>query len=125
MRPASNRVNGDLSPGSFMSFFGAMMLMLQPLRRITNINAVLQRGIAAGDSLFRIIDEPDEIDSGTVIGDNVRGTVEFRNVSFSYGGRSPVLDDLSFKVEAGKIACHRRAFRQRQVDARRTVAAVL
>ena len=52
-------LNGNLSPGSFMSFFGAMMLMLQPLRRITNVNATLQRGIAAGDSLFQVIDEPD------------------------------------------------------------------
>ncbi len=96
-------VNGDLSPGSFMSFFGAMMLMLQPLRRITNISATLQRGIAAGDSLFSIIDEPDEIDSGAHTSDKVRGSVEFRNVSFSYNdGNSPVLAGVSFKVDAGK-----------------------
>jgi subfamily B ATP-binding cassette protein MsbA len=96
-------VNGDLSPGSFMSFFGAMMLMLQPLRRITNISATLQRGIAAGDSLFSIIDEPDEIDSGAHTSDKVQGSVEFRNVSFSYNdGNSPVLADVSFKVDAGK-----------------------
>lgn len=96
-------VNGELSPGSFMSFFGAMMLMLQPLRRITNINATLQRGIAAGDSLFKIIDEPDEINTGDYEVDRVRGTVEFRNVGFSYGDdKSPVLKDVSFRVEAGK-----------------------
>jgi subfamily B ATP-binding cassette protein MsbA len=96
-------VNGDLSPGSFMSFFGAMMLMLQPLRRITNINATLQRGIAAGDSLFAIIDEPDEVNSGTFTSDRVKGTVEFRNVSFTYNhGNNPVLNNVSFKVEAGK-----------------------
>jgi len=96
-------VNGDLSPGSFMSFFGAMMLMLQPLRRITNINATLQRGIAAGDSLFNIIDEPDEVDSGTYTPEKVHGTVEFRNVGFSYNDDNlPVLSDVSFKVEAGK-----------------------
>jgi subfamily B ATP-binding cassette protein MsbA len=96
-------VNGDLSPGSFMSFFGAMMLMLQPLRRITNINATLQRGIAAGDSLFGIIDEPDEINSGTYVAKRVRGTVEFRHVGFSYrNDDSQVLRDVSFKVEAGK-----------------------
>jgi len=96
-------LNGNLSPGSFMSFFGAMMLMLQPLRRITNINATLQRGIAAGDSLFRIIDEPDEIDSGTYVADRVHGTVEFRHVGFSYrDDDSKVLSDVSFKVEAGK-----------------------
>ncbi len=96
-------VNGDLSPGSFMSFFGAMMLMMQPLRRITNVNATLQRGIAAGDSLFRIIDEKDEVDSGTYTSEAVRGKVEFRNIDFSYGDEdSPVLRDVSFTVEAGK-----------------------
>jgi len=96
-------LNGNLSPGSFMSFFGAMMLMLQPLRRITNVNATLQRGIAAGDSLFAIIDEPDEVDSGTHVVDKAAGTVEFRNVGFSYGDdKPPVLKDVSFKVEAGK-----------------------
>ena len=96
-------VNGDLSPGSFMSFFGAMMLMLQPLRRITNVNAILQRGIAAGDSLFQVLDEPDEVDSGTHRSDEIEGTVEFVNVGFSYGDDSkPVLLDVSFKGEKGK-----------------------
>ena len=72
-------VNGDLSPGSFMAFFGAMMLMLQPLRRVTNVNATLQRGVAAGDSLFQIIDEPDETDTGTHRVDRAIGEVEFRH----------------------------------------------
>ena len=96
-------INGNLSPGSFMSFFGAMMLMLQPLRRITNVSATLQRGIAAGESLFRIIDEPDEANSGTRVAENIKGNVEFRNVGFSYNDdKSPVLEDVSFAVDAGK-----------------------
>jgi len=96
-------VNGNLSPGSFMAFFGAMMLMLQPLRRITNINAVLQRGIAAGDSLFGIIDQPDEVNNGTHQPDGVSGDVEFRNVSFGYNDEdAPVLKDVSLKIAAGK-----------------------
>ncbi|MDX1404305.1 MAG: lipid A export permease/ATP-binding protein MsbA [Woeseiaceae bacterium] len=96
-------LNGNLSPGSFMSFFGAMMLMLQPLRRITNVTAILQRGVAAGDSLFAIIDEQDEVDSGTLRKDRVSGKVEFKNVKFSYDNEdSPVLDDVSFTVDAGK-----------------------
>ena len=95
-------IEGNLTPGSFISFFGAMMLMLQPIRRITNVNATLQRGIAAGDSLFKIMDEPDEVDSGTHRNESVKGTVEFRNVRFSYGDGEPVIDDLSLKVEAGK-----------------------
>ena len=96
-------MENKLSPGKFISFFSAMMLMLQPLRRITNLNAVIQRGIAAGDSLFRIMDEPDEVDSGTVERDQVRGDVEFRNVRFSYGSNgAQVIDNLSVSVEAGK-----------------------
>jgi subfamily B ATP-binding cassette protein MsbA len=96
-------LKGNLTPGKFISFFSAMMLMLQPLRRITNLNAVLQRGITAGDSLFQIIDEPDEADSGNVERDKVRGSVEFRNVGFSYGRNdTPVIKDFSLSVEAGK-----------------------
>ncbi|MEX0975985.1 MAG: lipid A export permease/ATP-binding protein MsbA [Woeseia sp.] len=96
-------VEGNLTPGNFIAFFGAMMLMLQPLRRITNVNATLQRGIAAGDSLFRIIDEPDEVDAGSYRADRVKGTVEYRNVGFSYDdNKGPVLDGLSLTIEAGK-----------------------
>ena len=96
-------INGNLTPGGFIAFFGAMMLMLQPLRRVTNLNATLQRGIAAGDSLFQVIDEPDELDSGEYRPESVRGEVEFRNVSFSYDdNQRTVLADVSFKVEAGK-----------------------
>ncbi len=93
---------GSLSPGTFISFIGAMILMLQPLRRLTNLNASLQRGITAADSLFTIMDERDEVDLGTFRKDRVDGTVEFRNVNFSYGGRNaPVLRDLSVRIEAG------------------------
>ncbi len=96
-------INNNLSPGSFMAFFGALMLMMQPLRRITNVNATLQRGIAAGDSLFKVIDEKDEKDEGTYRGERVTGTVEFDSVSFSYGGDdAPVLQNLSLTVDAGK-----------------------
>ncbi|MDZ7768526.1 MAG: lipid A export permease/ATP-binding protein MsbA [Woeseiaceae bacterium] len=96
-------IDGNLSPGSFMAFFGALMLMMQPLRRITNVNATLQRGIAAGDSVFRIIDEDDETDTGTWRGGRVQGAVQFRDVSFAYGDEdAPILDRLSLDVEAGQ-----------------------
>ena len=92
-----------LSAGQFISFFSAMMLMLQPVRRITNLNATLQRGVAGADSLFAVMDEDDEIDSGTVTANRVRGDVEYRDVSFSYTGEEGVvLDQVSISVEAGK-----------------------
>ncbi len=96
-------IDGDLTPGQFISFFSAMMLMLQPVRRITNVNATLQRGVAGADSLFSVMDEDDEIDEGTIAAKRVAGDVEFRNVSFSYGGDSgAVLRDISLRVDAGK-----------------------
>ena len=96
-------MHSRLSPGEFVSFFSAMMLMLQPARRITNVNATLQRGVAAADSLFGIIDEEDETDSGTLEAGRARGDVEFRHVRFSYGtAGAPVLDDISLSIEAGR-----------------------
>jgi subfamily B ATP-binding cassette protein MsbA len=96
-------IAGNLSPGQFISFFTAMMLMLQPVRRITNVNATLQRGVAAADSLFSIIDEQDESDTGTVIVERAHGDVEFRGVSFSYGDATgAVLDDVSISVKSGQ-----------------------
>lgn len=92
-----------LTNGQFISFFSAMMLMLQPVRRITNISATLQRGVAGADSLFRVIDEDDELDTGTVVADRLRGDVEFRDVHFSYGDdRRPVLDGITLRVNAGE-----------------------
>lgn len=96
-------VEGALTPGQFISFFAAMMLMLQPVRRITNVNATLQRGVAAADSLFQIVDEEDERDTGTAEIERVQGQVEFRDVYFSYGDDSGmVLNGISVTVEAGK-----------------------
>jgi subfamily B ATP-binding cassette protein MsbA len=96
-------VKGQLSPGQFISFFSAMMLMLQPVRRITNISATLQRGVAAADSLFSVIDEKDEIDTGVVDAGRLRGDVEFDEVSFAYAGEGgTVLEKLSIRVNAGE-----------------------
>jgi subfamily B ATP-binding cassette protein MsbA len=96
-------VDGMLSPGQFISFFAAMMLMLQPVRRITNVNATLQRGVAGADSLFMVIDEDDERDTGTIDCERVQGNVSFRDVRFSYNeGEDPVLDGISVEIEAGK-----------------------
>lgn len=94
---------GSLSAGQFMSFFGAMMLLLQPLRRIMNVNATLQRGLAAGQSLFQVIDEPDEINSGRVVSERVSGKIEFRDVRFAYDDeQAPVLDGVSCSIEPGQ-----------------------
>jgi subfamily B ATP-binding cassette protein MsbA len=96
-------IQGALSPGQFISFFSAMMLMLQPVRRITNVNATLQRGVAGADSLFTIMDENDEDDTGTHEIDRVKGDVRFDSVGFSYGDEDgQVIDNISVSISAGK-----------------------
>lgn len=99
---ARESVKGSLSAGEFIAFFSAMMWMLQPVRRITNVNATLQRGVAGADSLFAVIDEEDEVDGGSYENDRVRGDVSFDNVYFSYGDNDgPVIDGVSIDVPAG------------------------
>ena len=97
-------INGNLSPGSFMSFFGEMMLMLQPIRRITNVNAVLQRGIAASESLFSVLDEPAEKDQGVLEKLSSKGTLEFKEVTFSYDDKAnkDVISGISFIAKKGQ-----------------------
>ena len=97
-------INGNLSPGSFMSFFGAMMLMLQPIRRITNVNAVLQRGIAASESLFSVLDEPAEKDQGILEKLSSKGNLEFKKVTFSYDDKAnkDVISGISFIAKKGQ-----------------------
>ena len=96
-------IEGVLSPGQFISFFSAMMLMLQPVRRITNVNATLQRGVAGADSLFAVMDEKDEEDIGVRDIERVKGDVRFESVAFSYGDDDgAVIDDVSVAIGAGK-----------------------
>ncbi|MGB5335724.1 MAG: lipid A export permease/ATP-binding protein MsbA [Woeseiaceae bacterium] len=95
-------LNDQLTAGEFIAFFSAMMLMLQPVRRITNVNATLQRGVAGADSLFSIMDERDESDTGTLDIARVKGAVEFRDVRFSYGHDDTVLDGVNISVEPGQ-----------------------
>ena len=94
---------GRLSPGSFTSFMGAMILLLPPLRRLTNINASLQRGIAAARSVFEILDEAPEPDHGDFRTERAVGRLQFDDVSFAYdGSKAPAIRDVSLTVEPGE-----------------------
>ena len=97
-------IQGILSPGQFISFFSAMMLMLQPVRRITNVNATLQRGVSGADSLFMIIDQKDEENTGTIEIKHVKGKVEFDDVCFSYDESDDlIIDNVNVSLEAGEV----------------------
>ena len=94
----------NITPGGFVSFIAAMMLLMPCLKRLSTVNASLQRGIAAAEGIFALLDEAGEPDTGTRTLARADGAVEFRGVSFRYQPQQPpVLDDLSFQMAPGQM----------------------
>ena len=89
--------------GGFVSFIGALFMLMNPVKRLTGVNATLQRGLAAAETVFEMIDQAPEPDTGTVELGRARGEIEFRNVSFAYDGAPRrALDNVSLKIAAGE-----------------------
>lgn len=92
----------SITPGTFVSFIAAMLLLMPPLKRLTEVMSPIQRGIAAGESLFAIIDEPAEVDEGARSLGRAQGRIEFRDVRFNYPGKSDVLKGIDLHVAPGE-----------------------
>ena len=93
----------DMRVDQFWAFLTALMLIPSSLRSLVNIGGPLQQGVAAGQSVFEILDMPTEGEGGTRSLARARGQVEFRNVSFEYASeKGGVLHDVSFRVEPGE-----------------------
>ena len=89
--------------GEFASFMTAMLMLLAPLKHLTEINAPLQRGLAAAESVFALVDTPVEEDRGTARIARARGDLEFQDVRLTYPTRTaPALDGVSFAAKAGE-----------------------
>jgi subfamily B ATP-binding cassette protein MsbA len=94
---------GNMTAGDFTSYITAMMLMMPAIKRLSQVNEVVQTGLAAAQSVFGLIDEIPEVDTGTRTIANVKGRVEYRNVHFHYASTAlPVLHDVSFVIEPGQ-----------------------
>ncbi len=89
--------------GGFMSYVAAMMMLLAPIKRLTQVNETLQTGMAASQSVFSFIDQPPETETGQRVLTDVRGDVAYHDVSFRYSpeGRRAV-NEVSFTVPAGQ-----------------------
>lgn len=96
------QIMGDVSAAEFIAYITAAGMMARPVRALTEINEKIQRGIAASASVFELMDMAGEPDTGTRKIDRVRGEVEFSQVGFSYDGNTPVLQDISLKVQPGQ-----------------------
>ena len=93
----------DMRVDEFIGFLTALMLIPESLRSLVNVGGPLQQGVAAGHSVFELLDQPTEGTGGTRPISRARGEIEFRNVSFTYGSeKGPVLHDVSFHVRPGE-----------------------
>lgn len=86
-------VTSEVSVGTFISFIIAAMLLFRPMRNLVNVNAIVQQGIAAGESVFALLDTPPEKDTGARTGRRFRGDLRFVGVSHRYGGDGDDGDD--------------------------------
>ncbi|CNE19444.1 lipid transporter ATP-binding/permease [Yersinia rohdei] len=92
-----------LTAGTITVVFSAMIALMRPLKSLTNVNAQFQRGMAACQTLFTILDMEQEKDEGKLEVDRAKGDIEFRHVTFYYPGKDiPALNDINMHIEAGK-----------------------
>ena len=101
---AYQSTNDEITIGGFVSFLASMVLLFPPIRRLTAVNGGLQRGLAATESVFGLIDETSEPDNGAQVLANAQGRIELRNVSFRYPeteGRA--LEGINLTIEPGEM----------------------
>ncbi|TFH93558.1 lipid A ABC transporter ATP-binding protein/permease MsbA [Vibrio ouci] len=96
-------IRAELTPGTFTVVFSAMFGLMRPLKALTNVTSDFQRGMAASQTLFALMDLETEQDNGKLESDKVRGEIAVKNVTFTYEGKEkPALSDISFNIPQGK-----------------------
>jgi subfamily B ATP-binding cassette protein MsbA len=91
------------SAGEFVGFFTAAFLLPKPIRQLSDANSEILRGLAAAESLFEVLDEPVEIDTGEYEVERSQGRIEFKNLSFTYpGAETPALRTINLTIEPGQ-----------------------
>ncbi len=115
-------ISQNLTAGSFTVVFSSMLAMMRPLKSLTNVNAQFQRGMAACQTLFEILDLETEKDQGSYQVERAKGNVDFKDVTFTYFGKDePALRNLSFQIPHGKTV----ALVGRSGSGKSTIAALL
>ena len=92
----------EMSAGEFLSFFTAMGMLVKPAKSLVNINKPLQTAMAAGESVFGLIDENEEHNDGKKQLKNAKGAIKFKNVCFGYSDNATVLNDINLDIKSGE-----------------------
>ena len=87
----------SLDAETFVAFFTAAGLMAKPIRQLSNVNIIIQKGLAAANEIFEQLDQQNEDNSGN-LETKILGNIEFKNVSFSYDTGGLIIDKISFKI---------------------------
>ncbi|EPH6197045.1 lipid A ABC transporter ATP-binding protein/permease MsbA [Vibrio parahaemolyticus] len=96
-------IKEQLTPGTFTVVFSAMFGLMRPLKALTNVTSQFQRGMAASQTLFALIDLEPEKNEGKYTVERAKGEVSVKDVSFTYeGSEKPALDHVSFDIPRGK-----------------------
>ena len=93
---------GDVSAGEFVAYITAAGLLSKPVRALTDVNEKIQRGIAAAESVFTLLDVPGEADHGTKVIGRAQGELEFRGLTFAYPETAPVLKNINLHIKPGQ-----------------------
>jgi len=100
---SSQSLGEEFSVGTFVAFFGAMGLLFSPIKRLTKVNEQLQRGLAASESIFALLAEDPETDTGQQRLTRVRGHLEFRAVSLRYADtETAAVDGVDLEIQPGE-----------------------
>ncbi|MCL1886845.1 MAG: lipid A export permease/ATP-binding protein MsbA [Betaproteobacteria bacterium] len=95
--------HGYLTVGGFVSFITAMLMLLAPMKQLAEVNGPLQRGLAASEAVFDLIDSPIERTDGVTLSERAKGRIDFVDVSFCYPGSSNyALKGINLHVEPGE-----------------------
>jgi subfamily B ATP-binding cassette protein MsbA len=93
----------EITVGEFVALITALALLSSPIKRLTKVNVILQKGLAAAESVFQLIDETPETDAGRLVIEDSRGEIEFCNISYThYGSVKPVLHDINIRIAPGE-----------------------
>lgn len=94
---------GELTVGGFVSYMIAMLMIFGPVKRLTGVNEQLQRGLAAAEVVFELIDRDTETDTGTQAIGRARGALEFRHITLAYPDKPiPALNDINLAIRPGE-----------------------
>jgi subfamily B ATP-binding cassette protein MsbA len=93
-----------MTAGDFISFMAAMLGLLAPLKQLADISGPFERGLAAAEGVFNLIDETPEDDAGSIEMARSQGNIEFRNVTMRYPkSKRPAIDSLSLSIASGEM----------------------